>query len=449
MAALSARNLILLIAATLGTVLVLALLVNIFQRQEEGRVLYPRVVEVDRYEPDPAVWGKNFPHHYDGHMATLTTETFEQYSRYGRYGGSEAYSKLDKYPNLRRLFAGYPFEVEYNVARGHLHALPDMLEIARLGDAKPGTCMTCKSGHVPGLMAELGPADFYQVPVVDMMERFDITHSISCVDCHEPDTMDLVITRPAFREAMARRGIDVDRASRRDMRTYVCAQCHVEYYFDENAYLIFPWDEGLRVDDMERYFDARNFRDWVHAESGAPLVKMQHPEFELWSTGIHARAGVGCPDCHMPFTRVGAAKITDHKITTPLRTVDRSCLTCHRASEDEMRSRVLEIQDRTFAQMERAENAIIAAIDAIVEAKEAGATDEQLADPRNFHRRAYIRWDYINAENSMGFHSGGEAARVLGDSIDFARQGEIAARELIAEMRRNGGPAGPERGEAE
>jgi nitrite reductase (cytochrome c-552) len=423
-----------------GTVLVLALLINIFQRQQEARVVYPRVVEIPDNEPDPDVWGRNFASQYDRYMRTIETSTFEEYSRYGRYGGSEAFSKLDLHPNYRRIFAGYSFGIEYREERGHLHALDDMLASQRLGDQKPGPCMTCKSSHVPGLIQQLGAAEFYRTPVREMMERFDIRHSITCADCHRADTMELQITRPAFREAMERRGISIDRATHQEMRAYVCAQCHVEYYFrPDDHYLVFPWDNGLRLEEIESYFDGIGFSDWVHAESGASLVKIQHPEFELWSTGIHARSGVTCVDCHMPFMREGAAKITDHWIATPLTNVNRSCIPCHRQAEREMRERTLEIQDRTHFLLTRSELAIIAAIDSIKAAMEAGVTDAELEGARRLHRRAHIRWDFISAENSMGFHSGGEANRILGDSIDFARQAELAAyRALVA---RTGRPA--------
>jgi len=217
-------------------------------------------------------------------------------------------------------------------------------------------------------------------------------------------------------------------ASRQEMRTYVCAQCHVEYYFKGTGkYLTFPWDKGLKIDSIEAYYDEINFKDWDHGETNAPLVKIQHPEFELWSTGIHARSGVSCADCHMPYKREGAIKISDHWIRTPLVNLTNACATCHRLSEQELRARILEIQDRTFNLLKRAEKAILEAQDAIKTAIEQGASDEVLREARDFHRKAFIRLDFISAENSMGFHSPQEAAKMLGDSIDYARQAELAA----------------------
>jgi nitrite reductase (cytochrome c-552) len=385
-------------------------------------------VEVAPNEPDAAVWGENFPAQYERYQRTMKTSELETYSAYGRYGGSEAFSRLDKYPNLQRLFAGYSFAVEYNEDRGHLHAVEDVLAIKRLGDQKPGTCMTCKSSQVPGIMEKIGPEAFYATLMKELVAQYKIEHSISCADCHEAATMALRVSRPAFAEAMAGRGVELAKASHQEMRSYVCGQCHTEYYFrGEGNYLVFPWVAGFTVDEEEAYYDELKFKDWVHTETGAELVKVQHPEFELWSTGIHARGGVACPDCHMPYRREGAMKITDHWIRTPLADPVNACTTCHRESAEEMRSRVLEIQDRTYELLTRAEAALVAAQDEIVAAGAAGVPAAELADARAFHRRAFLRYDFISAENSMGFHSPQEAARILGDAIDFARRAELAA----------------------
>lgn len=414
--------------AVVATVLIVFLLITIVQRQQEAQLAYFSVVEIPPREPDPEVWGQNFPRQYESWQATMTSTTFEEYSKYGRYGGSEAFQKLDMHPDYRRLFAGYPFSVDYREECGHAQALDDMLETKRLGDNKPGACMTCKSPQVPILMEQLGLDRFYATPVKELVETYGVEHSIACADCHDAKTMALTITRPAFREAMAARGIDVDQASHQEMRMYVCGQCHVEYYFrGENKTVVFPWDNGLTVDDIEAYYDAAGFSDWTHEETQAPMIKMQHPEFELFSTGIHARSGVTCPDCHMPYERVGAVKVSSHWVNTPLAHINTSCGPCHRQSEEELRERVLLIQDRTYNQMKQAEAALLAAMDAIKEAAAAGGDPTRLEEARNLHRRAQLRWDFISAENSMGFHSSQEAVRVLGDAIDLARQAQLAA----------------------
>ncbi len=420
------------LAATLLTVVGLALLISVVERQQQARATFVKVTDIKPLEPDSALWAPNFPREYDGWKKTLNTAETVKYSDFGRYGGSEAFSRLDKYPNLKRLFAGYPFAVEYREEQGHMNAIKDVVSTARLGDAKPGSCFTCKSSLVPTMIKEMGAEKFYATPMKEIMAQYQVDaqkHPIGCADCHDAETMQLQVSRPAFIEAMQRRGIDVTQASRQDMRTYVCAQCHVEYYFKgQGKYVTFPWDKGLRIEDIEAYYNEAGFKDWDHAETKASLIKMQHPEFELWSTGIHARAGVACADCHMPYKREGAVKIADHWIRTPMVNLTNSCGTCHRYSEDELKARVLEIQERTYSQLERADKAIVSAQDAIVAAMNAGVSDEKLKAARDLHRRAFIRYDMLSAENSMGFHSPQEANRVLGDAIDYARQAELAAR---------------------
>ena len=61
----------------------------------------------------------------------------------------------------------------------------------------------------------------------------DIVNPIGCGDCHDNETMALKISRPAFVEAFERQGKDMKDFSRQEMRSLVCAQCHVEYYFNK------------------------------------------------------------------------------------------------------------------------------------------------------------------------------------------------------------------------
>ena len=64
----------------------------------------------------------------------------------------------------------------------------------------------------------------------------------------------------------------------------------------------------------------------------------------MWSQGIHARSGVSCADCHMPYMREGAIKVSNHQVRSPLLDVSRSCQTCHRFPEEELKARVTAIQ---------------------------------------------------------------------------------------------------------
>jgi nitrite reductase (cytochrome c-552) len=247
--------------------------------------------------------------------------------------------------------------------------------------------------------------------------------------------MQLRVTRPGFLEGIrtvkAAQGIasyDVNRdATRQEMRAYVCGQCHVEYYFKgPGKRLTYPWDKGLKADEILSYYEENGFKDWTHAESGAPALKAQHPEFEMWNQGVHARSGVACADCHMPYQRTGAMKVSDHHVRSPLLNVNRACQTCHRWSEEELRNRVHAIQDRTFQVRNVAMDALVALIGDIRTAKGAGAADADLETARRHQRRAQFLLDFIEAENSMGFHADQEAVRVLALSIDETRRGQAS-----------------------
>jgi nitrite reductase (cytochrome c-552) len=256
----------------------------------------------------------------------------------------------------------------------------------------------------------------------------------TCADCHDPDTMQLRLTRPALINALADQGLDWTEATRQEMRTYVCAQCHVEYYFrGEAKELVFPWSVGTEVEDIEQHYDEYGFTDWEHAITAAPMIKIQHPEFEMFTSSTHFAAGVSCADCHMPYVREGGVKVSDHWVRSPLDNLNNACQACHRASEEELEARILTVQGRTKDLMESLEDGIADCIEAIATAMDAGVPDEALVEARELHRAAQLRWDFVDAENSMGFHSPQEAVRVLGHAADLARQAELSAVKALVE----------------
>jgi len=429
-----------------------ALLVNIFQRKQEARNPFYRVVELTDETEDPAIWGKNFPLQYDSYKRTVDQVRT-------RFGGSEArprtptsadprsivsQSKLEEDPRLKVMWAGYAFARDTREERGHAYMLEDQTFTERqLVVQQPGACLHCHASvYVPykkqgngDLMA--GFAKVNQMPFAKARKL--VTHPVSCIDCHDPTTMALRITRPGFLEGIralkASEGIanyDPNTvATRQEMRSYVCAQCHVEYYFrGREKRLVYPWAKGLKVDNIMAYYDEIGFKDWTHAETGAPTLKAQHPEFEMWNQGIHARSSVACADCHMPYKREGATKISDHHVRSPLLNINHACQTCHRWPEAELKARAEAIQDRTYRLRNLAMDALIDLIKDIKTAKDAGETDEKLAPIRDFQRKAQFYLDFVEAENSMGFHAPQESARILAESIDFSRKGQLLARSL-------------------
>jgi len=234
----------------------------------------------------------------------------------------------------------------------------------------------------------------------------------------------------ALKDSQGVHNYDVNRdATRQEMRSFVCGQCHVEYYFKgPEKRVVYPWANGVKVEQILAYYDAEQFKDWTHADTGAPVLKAQHPEFELWSQGIHARSGVACADCHMPYMREGALKISDHHVRSPLLNINRACQTCHRWPEEELKSRAEAIQERTQKMRNEAMDALVELIADLKAARAANFNPDEVTRAQDFQRKAQFYLDFVEAENSIGFHAPEEALRILGESINFARQGQLALR---------------------
>ncbi len=437
------------------------LLTNIFQRKEETKQPFTQVVELTDTTYDPAVWGKNFPKHYEQYKKTYedtdgdfikVDPTDEDPREY------HTISRIDAEPRAQHMWRGYAFAVDYTAPRGHEWALVDQMYTKRTKEPfkQPGTCMNCHAS-MPEVYDKLGNGD--RMAGFDAMNKLSyqeaVQHAsgtIACIDCHDPKTMELTITRPAFMEGIkkykASQGIsdyDVNRdASNQEMRSYVCAQCHVEYYFKgEGKTLTFPWDKGLTAQDAMAYYDEVGWTDFQHAESGAPALKAQHPDFETFSQGVHASNGVTCADCHMSYQRDGASKISNHQIMSPMasdETINSSCLTCHHSTTEEMRQRVDGIQD----QWQNSLNVGYTALDALITdittaANDGSATEEQLTKARDFQRKAQFLIDYTFSENGRGFHAPAYSQSLINQATDYARSGQLALRGVTVE---NGnGPA--------
>jgi nitrite reductase (cytochrome c-552) len=425
-----------------------ALLVNIMERKQEARDPFFRVVELTDEIEDPAVWGKNFPFQYDGYLRTVDQMRT-------RYGGSEAIqrtptqadprsivaqSRLEEDPRLRTMWNGYAFAVDFREERGHAYMLEDQTFTERQNVVtQPGTCMHCHASvYLP--YKRLGNGDliagFEAMNKMTYKEaRTKVEHPVTCIDCHDPTSMKLRVTRPGFLEGMkaykASQGIenyDVNAsATHQEMRSFVCGQCHVEYYFKgPEKRLTYPWTKGLKADEILSYYEENGFKDWTHADTGAPNLKAQHPEFEMWNQGIHAKSGVTCADCHMPYVRQGALKVSDHHVRSPLLNINNACQVCHTVPEEELRERVHTIQDRTYQMRNVAMDALVELIGDLKLARSNGASVSAVTAAQTAQRRAQFLLDFIEAENSMGFHAPQESMRILGLSIEHTRKGQRA-----------------------
>ena len=502
------------VIAIVATVVVTYVLIQMFSHKQDARQPFVRVTEVSEISTDPEPWGQNWPRQFDGWKSTAGDEFYGGSSALPE-------SKLEQQPWLKRLYAGYAFSIDYREARGHAYMLYDQGVTERVTQKpQAGACLHCHASttvlyrrvgleamgeevtdeklaaefNMPAVrrgFEELSTKPYHEVlrmlyatpdgtpgenePVFPMAPTGGFTgeyagqqvpeghdmigeaHPVTCIDCHDPNTMSIRVTRPGFMQGIAdlaagdgdashlpsvekwragsrNEAYDPNKlATRQEMRSFTCGQCHVEYYCANKDTLTFPWGEGLAVEDLEQVWsekvfpDGTPFFDYKHGETGAPAFKAQHPEFELWSQGIHARSGVSCADCHMPYEREGAMKVSNHNVRSPMENINGACQTCHNVSEDELRNRVETIQARTVSLTNRAGEAVTEMLDAIMEAKAAGATDAELEEIFDLQSKAMWRLDYISSENSKGFHADQEAARILAESMDYSRQAQAAA----------------------
>lgn len=413
---------------------------TISERRAEALFAYKPKVKLADFESRNEVWGKNYPWQYESYRKTQETDFKTP------YGGNAMKDVLEENPEMVVMWAGYAFSKDYNQGRGHSYAIDDVRNTLRTAAPKgpddgpqPNTCWACKSPDVPRMMNQLGgPGAFYTGKWAKYGD--EIVNPIGCANCHNPETMDLVVMQPALIEAFAARGKDITKATHQEMRSLVCAQCHVEYYFNNKNkeerpnYLTFPWVNGFTPEDMLRYYDDIGHVDWVHTLSKAPMLKAQHPDYEVYTTGIHAERGVSCADCHMPYVSEGGLKYSNHHVTSPLKYVSQACQTCHRESEATLQKNVFDRQNKVAELRKKAEEMLTRAH---IEAKAAwdlGAKEEQMKDILYKIRVGQWFWDYVAASHGGSFHSPVESSRVLGKSIENAQEARILLARLLATL---------------
>ncbi|MDD5694402.1 MAG: ammonia-forming cytochrome c nitrite reductase [Bacteroidales bacterium] len=405
---------------------------SIIGRRSEAALMDKPKVEVSQWESRNAIWGQNYPREYQSFLQTADTDFRSA------FGGSTMIDMLELDPKLVVLWAGYAFSKDYNQGRGHFYAVTDIHRTLRTGapmgpdeGPQPNTCWACKSPDVPRVMHQTGVAEFYKGKWASRGNQ--IMNPIGCADCHDAVTQNLRISRPALIEAFKRQGKDIRSVSHQEMRSLVCAQCHVEYYFKgDGKYLTFPWDRGFTADSIETYYDSYEFTDWTHALSKTPMLKAQHPDYELFKTGIHYDRGVSCADCHMPYQNEGGQKFTDHHIQSPLNNTSNSCQVCHRESEKTLYENVYERQQKTLEIRDKVEENICRAHIEAKTAWDAGATEEEMKPVMTLIRHAQWRWDYVAASHGGSFHSPVESLRLLGTSMDKAQEARVLLSRILS-----------------
>ncbi|GAB1416972.1 ammonia-forming cytochrome c nitrite reductase [Paludibacter sp.] len=415
-----------------GVFLLGLLAASITERRAEIATLHSnRVIEITGINPKSNEWGVNYPREYNTWIKT------KEMNFKSKHLGNMPEDVLEHRPEMVVLWAGYAFARDYSAPRGHMHAIEDVSQTLRTGtpgqntaDMQPATCWTCKSPDVPRMMHEVGIAEFYKQPWSKYGD--EIVNPIGCADCHDPKTMGLTITRPALIEAFQRQGKDISKATPQEMRSLVCAQCHVEYYFKgEGKYLTFPWDGGMTVESIEAYYDNADYADWTHALSKAPMLKAQHPDYEIFLLGTHSKRGLSCADCHMPYISEGGIKYSNHQVMSPLKNISSTCQTCHRDSEENLRNYVYEYQDKALEIRDRVEKELSKAHIMAKTAWDKGVSEGKMKEALKLIRQAQWRWDFAVASHGASFHAPVETQRILAHSLDRSMQAQLELQKVL------------------
>ncbi|MBF0336817.1 MAG: ammonia-forming cytochrome c nitrite reductase subunit c552 [Nitrospirae bacterium] len=390
-------------------------------------------------EKDPAIWGRKYPNQFDSYR-----KNSEPQKGYSKYRDDNA-CRLSPWPFQLVLLEGWGMGVEYNEPNGHTEMLRDQLKIDASRYKAGGVCLSCKSPFAAELMATM-KGDYYRQPYNDVIKNIPERHrqmGLVCADCHDAATMDLKIKRPALIEALKAIGKDTDKLTRQEMRSLVCAQCHVDYKVTKDSEgkssgLLYPWKNGkwgdITIEAVIKQIKDEGLLEWKHKVTDQKIGHIRHPEFELFSSAgsVHWAAGVACADCHMPYERVGSEKMSSHRWESPLKKDMRACMQCHKQQPQWLKQQVLNIQDRVNHAFTKAGYELATAALTIEAANGTPGIDKtQLQKAKDIYAEGYYRSTWIGAENSMGFHNPPEALRVLGDALDQGHRATLLAREAI------------------
>jgi nitrite reductase (cytochrome c-552) len=410
-----------------------------------------RPVKIADGDVDPANWGKAYPTEYD--LWKKTAEPGEYKSKYKRGFDSERimYDKLSEYPYMALLFNGWGFGTEYNEPRGHAYMVIDQIDIEQGRVKAGGVCLTCKTPYAPRLEKEMG-VDYYRMPYKDVYNKIPEQFrklGVACIDCHNNKDMTLQISRGfVLNPALKDLGVEPEKLTHQEMRSIICAQCHVTYDITKDKDMksvgvFFPWQGsklgGITAENIiKKIRSDPSYLEWKQNVTGFKLAFIRHPEFEMFSNNsVHWNAGASCADCHMPYVKVGAFKVSNHRVTSPLKMKMEACVQCHSESADWLRAQVETIQDRTTSLTIRAGYATATAAKLFekVHAEQAAGKDIDKAlydKAKDYYEEAFYRLIFVGAENSVGFHNPTEALRVIGDSVAFAEKAEALLRQALA-----------------
>ena len=410
----------------------------------------PKTAAVEDGIVDPAEWGKVYPLQYE-----LWKQTGEpnpagksKYKKGNDVGGRV--DKLDEYPFLAVLYNGWGMGSEYTEPRGHQHMIQDQLEVDPGRYKAGGSCLTCKTPYAPQLEKQMGKA-YFSTPYKEVLARLPKDQQslgVACIDCHDSRGMALKISRGfTLGKALVKIGVDETKLTAKENRTLVCAQCHVSYIITKDKEMhstdvVFPWNNSkvgnITVENIIAQIKSSPVNlEWTQSVTGFKLGFIRHPEYELFSNNSpHWTNDVSCADCHMPTVTVDGKKISDHRIMSPLKNDLVACAACHNEKPQELRDKILAIQDNTMVVYLKAGYATATDAKLFEMANRVEASGKKIdkiryAQAREEYEQAFYRVVFIGAENSNGFHNPKETMRVLNDAVKYAASADRELRQLL------------------
>ena len=349
-------------------------------------------------------WEDEYPEIYASYMANADNADHPSY--------------LDAFPQLKSIYAGYPFSYDYDEARGHNFVIEDVTETDRLhkkledGSLNPeifqkGNCFTCKSPIMTAIANETeGRA--YAWNFATMMNM--VTEPVSCYTCHGQTPGEFTVTHTYLADGVGEHLNYIDGA------TLSCGQCHNEYYFapDTKATTLPHTSiDTMHPDAILKYYnelkgdDGQPFTDFTNKISGVKVIKVQHPELETYlSEGSVHRGTFTCADCHMgDMTKADGTTTKNHFISSPLDNpalIESTCSKCHANLQADVEA----IQKKTLERTRALADKLVELHNAIGAAAESGKySDDELQQIRSVARDAQFYWDFVFVENSEGAHN--------------------------------------------
>ena len=342
-------------------------------------------------------------------FGVITAEAWSQTypNEYATYMMNEANSPesgkmnyLEEYPALNTMYKGYGFAKGYDEAASHNYTLQSILETPRVNEKTLANCITCKTPQFTAMVNSQGD-EVYAMPFADLISQFD--EPISCYNCHENDPETVTFTNGFYANSLG------DSASTTPVEAQSCGQCHNEYYFDPDTKATtnpYSGTDAMTAEAMLAYYNELGFSDWEHPDTGAKMLKAQHPEFETIYGGTGSRMaaqGYSCADCHMaPAVDDEGNEYVSHQLVKPTENdaIMEKCQPCHA----DLAGQVAQWQDEITAREHAISDEIERYIDELAAKKDSLSADD-LARAQQIHREAQWYWDYVMVENSEGAHN--------------------------------------------